>query len=135
MSLYKRKDSPYWWIKLSHDGCSIQKSTGTPDRLKAREYHDKLKAQLWDVSRLGVKPSHVWEDAVLRWLDEKAHKASIADDRRNFRWLHAHLAGSELSTINRDVVERVTQARKKDGVSSGTVNRTLALLTPLPSTS
>ena len=71
MSLYKRKDSPYWWIKLSHDGCSIQKSTGTPDRLKAREYHDKLKAQLWDVSRLGVKPSHVWEDAVLRWLMKK----------------------------------------------------------------
>ena len=46
MSLYRRKDSPYWWTKLSHDGRSIQRSAGTSDRKKAREYHDKLKARL-----------------------------------------------------------------------------------------
>jgi integrase len=71
MSLYKRKDSPYWWIKLSHNGRAVQKSTGTTDRVKAREYHDKLRAQLWDVTRLGLRPSHTWEEAVLRWLDER----------------------------------------------------------------
>lgn len=128
MSLYKRKDSPNWWIKLSHNGRAIQKSAGTTDRLKAREYHDKLKAQLWDVTRLGMKPSRTWEEAVLRWLDEKGHKASLRDDLRNFRWLHGHLAGVYLSEIDRDVVERVTQARRHEGVRSGTVNRTLALL-------
>jgi len=72
MSLYRRKDSPYWWIKLSHNGRTIQRSAGTSDRIKAREYHDKLKAQLWDVARLGVKPHRTWEEAVVRWLDEKA---------------------------------------------------------------
>jgi len=60
MLLYKRKDSPNWWIKLSHDGRSIQQSAGTSDRKRAREYHDRLKAQLWDTSRLVVKPSHTW---------------------------------------------------------------------------
>jgi integrase len=127
MSLYKRKDSPNWWIKLSHNGRAIQKSAGTTDRLKAREYHDKLKAQLWDVTRLGVKPSRTWEEAVLRWLEEKGHKASLRDDVRNFRWLHAHLAKMELSEIDRDVVEKIAQARRRDGVRNGTVNRTLAL--------
>ncbi len=128
MSLYKRKDSPHWWIKLSHNGRAIQKSAGTTDRLKAREYHDKLKAQLWDVTRLGVKPSRTWEEAVLRWLEEKAHKASRRDDVRNFRWLDAHLERMELSEIDREVVERISQARRRDGVRNGTVNRTLALL-------
>jgi integrase len=128
MSLYKRKDSPYWWIKLSHNGRAIQKSAGTADRLKAREYHDKLRAQLWDVTRLGVKPSRTWEEAVLRWLEEKGHKASLRDDLRNFRWLHSHLAGMELSQVDRDVVEEIAQARRREGVRNGTVNRTLALL-------
>src|ERR1035441_1761497 len=128
MSLYRRKDSPYWWIKLPHDGRTIQKSSGTSDQKKAQEYHDKLKAQLWDLSRLGVKPSHTWEEAVVRWLDEKSHKASIEDDRRNFRWLHSHLAGVTLARIDRDCVDRIAQARRKSGISNGTVNRTLALL-------
>lgn len=128
MSLYKRKDSPYWWIKLSHNGRTIQRSAGTSDRTKAREYHDKLKAQLWDVARLGVKPHRTWEEAVIRWLEEKSHKASINDDKRNFRWLHAHLAGKNLADIDRECIDRICQARRKEGVSNGTVNRTLALL-------
>jgi integrase len=128
MSLYRRKDSPYWWIKLSHDGRAIQRSAGTSDRKKAREYHDKLKAQLWDALRLGVKPSHTWEEAVVRWLDEKSHKASLNDDKRNFVWLHSHLTGMTLQKIDRDCVDRITQARRKTGVSNGTVNRTLSLV-------
>ena len=56
MSLFKRKDSPYWWVKLNHKGRRLQQSTGTADNAKAQEYHDKLKASLWDQERLGIKP-------------------------------------------------------------------------------
>lgn len=128
MSLYRRKDSPYWWIKLSLNGRTVQQSAGTSDRRKAQEYHDKLKAQLWDVQKLGVKPHRTWEDAVIRWLDEKAHKASIGDDRRNFRWLDSHLVGRNLADIDRECIDRISAARRKEGVSNGTVNRMLALL-------
>ena len=128
MSLYKRSDSPYWWIKFTHLGRTIQRSTGTSDRKKAQEYHDKLKAELWDVSRLGMKPSRLWEEAVVRWVDEKAHKASIGDDQRNFRWLHSHLSGLTLEQVDRSRVDSIIKQRKADGVSNGTVNRTLALL-------
>jgi integrase len=65
---------------------------------------------------------------VLRWLEEKSHKASINDDRRNFVWLHPHLNGMALQRIDRDCVERISQARKRTGVRNGTVNRTLSLL-------
>ena len=35
MSLFKRKGSPYWWIKITHNGRAIQKSTRTADEVKA----------------------------------------------------------------------------------------------------
>ena len=68
MSLYKRNDSPHWWVKISHSGTTIQRSTGTEDKSQAREYHDKLRASLWDQERLGVKPRRGWNEAVVRYV-------------------------------------------------------------------
>lgn len=66
MSLFKHKDSPKnWWVKVSHNGRTVQKSTGTADEAKALDYHDKLKASLWDQERLGVKPRYSWQSALL----------------------------------------------------------------------
>lgn len=106
MSLYKRKDSPYWWVKLAHDGRRIQQSTGAADKAKAREYHDKLKASLWDQERLGIKPSRTWNKAVVRYLAETSHKASHSDDKGHLRWVDRFLNGVPLDRINRDVLER-----------------------------
>lgn len=128
MSLYKRGDSPNWWVKLSHNGRTIQRSAGTTDRRKAKEYHDKLKAQMWDEARLGHRPSRTWEEAVIRWIDEKGHKASLHDDKMHFRWLHGLLAGKRLEDVNRELVDQLTKRRRADGVSDATVNRMLALL-------
>jgi integrase len=138
MSLYRRKDSPFWWVKLSHNGRTLQRSTGTAERRKAKEYHDKLKAELWEVERLGVKPGHTWDEAVLRWLDEKSHKATLRNDKTNFRWLQPHLTGMRLSDIDRDLVDKLTRlrqteangARGREGeaVTAATVNRMLLLL-------
>ena len=88
-----------------HSGRRIQQSAGTSDKAKAREYHDKLKASLWDQERLGVKPSHSWNDAVVRWSSETQHKASRADDILLLQWLNKHLNGVELSRITRQKVD------------------------------
>jgi hypothetical protein len=64
MSLYKRNDSPHWWVKISHSGRTIQRSTGTEDKSQAQEYHDKLKASLWEQRRFGVKPRRAWNPRV-----------------------------------------------------------------------
>lgn len=128
MSLYKRKDSPNYWIKLCVNGRRLQKSTGTADKQKAKEYHDKLKAQLWDESRLGVKPAHSWNEAVMRYLKETAHKTSQADDRGHLRWLDKYLDGQQLTAINRDLVDRIQDARKSEGASNSTVNRTMEVI-------
>jgi hypothetical protein len=91
MSLYKRTDSPHWWVKISHSGRTIQHSTGTADKARAREYHDKLKASLWERERLGVKPRRSWKEAVIRWLAETAEKATHQEDIKKLRWLDPFL--------------------------------------------
>lgn len=91
MSLYKRKDSSAWWVKITHNGKSLQKSTGTSDRKQAQEYHDKLKAALWEQERLGTRPRYSWNEAVLKYLEETTHKATQADDKAHLRWLDPHL--------------------------------------------
>jgi integrase len=64
----------------------------------------------------------------VRYLEETSHKVSIADDKAHLRWLNSHLADAELEAINREWVERIAAARKAEGVTNATVNRTLEVL-------
>jgi integrase len=127
MSLYKRTDSPRWWVKISHGGRTIQRSTGTEDKAQAQEYHDKLKVSLWEQQRLGVKPRRAWKEAVVRWLAETSEKATHDGDIKKLRWLDAFLGALMLDEINLDVIDRVKSERLKT-VSKSTVNRYLAVV-------
>ncbi|CAG0942230.1 Tyrosine recombinase XerC [Anaerolineae bacterium] len=128
MSLFKRKDSPYWWIKLNHNGQRIQQSTGTSDKAKAEELHDKLKASLWDEARLGIKPRHAWKDAVVRYLAETTHKASQASDKIHLRWLDQYLGGAMLGEINRSMLDRIMAAKMAERVKNSSVNRVMEVI-------
>lgn len=129
MSLYQRKDSPYWWVKLSVLGQKpIQQSTGTTNKQEAKEYEAKRLNEIWLETRLGIAPKHYWEEAVVRYLDEMQHNKSRDCDIRHFRWLAKHLEGKYLNDINRTLIERVTTARKKVGASNATVNRCMGLV-------
>lgn len=129
MSLFKRKDSPKnWWVKISHNGRTVQKSTGTADEAKALEFHDKLKASLWDQERLGIKPRYSWQEAVVRYLAETRSKASTDTDKIHLRWLDRYLSGLMLDEINRDEIEKVMAKRIAEKVANSTVNRTMEVV-------
>lgn len=128
MSLYQRKDSSVWWVKIHHSGQVIQRSSGTADKLKAQEWHDRLKAELWAQERLGVKPRYSWQEAVVRWLAETRHKATQHDDLGHLRWLDKPLNGLLLDEITRDKIDAIIKARLAGGAANGTVNRTLAVI-------
>ncbi|MDO8960494.1 MAG: hypothetical protein Q7V02_00220 [Methylophilus sp.] len=128
MSLFKRNNSPYWWIKITHNGRTIQRSSKTTDEAKALEYHDKLKASLWDQERLGIKPRYSWQEAVIRYLAETSGKASTISDKTHLRWLDKYLSGLMLDEISRDVIEKVMAKRMADKVANSTVNRTMEIV-------
>ena len=127
MSLYERKDSSVYWVKLHHSGKIIQRSTGTADKVKAQEYHDRLKASLWEQERLGVRPRYSWQQAAGRWIEETSHKASHKDDIAKLKWLHSILGELMLDEITLDVIARIKAARVKEA-SKSTANRFLALV-------
>jgi integrase len=127
MSLYKRNDSPHWWVKISHSGRTIQRSTGTADKSQAQEYHDKLKASLWEQQRLGVKPRRAWKEVVVRWLAETSEKVTHQEDVRKLRWLDPFLGSLMLDEITLDVLSAI-KAEKLKIAGKPTVNRYLALV-------
>lgn len=64
----------------------------------------------------------------MRWCKEQSHKATAEEDKTKLRWLDRHLGGKEIDTINRDMLERISQAKLAEQCSNATVNRTLALV-------
>lgn len=128
MSLRKRGGSVWWIDFYAPNGERVRRSTETEDRRQAQELHDKLKSEAWRLDKLGERARHIWEDAVVRWLKETPHKATHEEDKSKLRWLDAHLAGMELQHINRAVIDRIAEAKRTDGCSNATVNRTLGLV-------
>jgi integrase len=128
MSLYKRPNSRYWWAKIRlPDGGYVCRSSGTTKREEAQEWLDHTRAGLWRVHRLGERPTYTWQDAVVRWSDEKAEKATALEDRVKFRWLDGYLSGRLLHTITRDDVQAIGTAKARES-SRATANRYLALV-------
>ena len=115
MSLSKRGKT--WWIIFTTpSGERIRRSADTEDKAQAQELHDKLKAEVWRISKLGERPRHSWNDAVVRWLKEQAHKATINEDKARFRWLDRYLGGRPLDAINRLLIEKIIDAKLAEGV-------------------
>ena len=127
MSLYRRKDSSVWWIKVYHRGEIIQRSTGTADKLRAQEYHDRLKAGLWEQDRLGIKPRYSWQQAVVRWIAETSDKATHREDVSKLKWLHPYLGHLMLDEVTLDLIGHIKVERLKEA-SKSTANRYLALI-------
>jgi len=128
MSLYKRPDSRIWWAAIRlPDGSRVCRSSGTAKRKEAQEWLDRLRSDLWRVHRLGERPSYTWQQAVVRWCEEKAHKATAVEDRRKFQWLDPYFRGRLLHTITRDEVQAIGEAKAQQS-SRATANRILALI-------
>jgi integrase len=124
-----RKRGAVWWIDFTTPtGERIRRSAETGDKTEAQEYHDRLKAEAWRQDKLDEGPKRSWNDAVVRWCAEQAHKATAEEDKAKLRWLDRYLGNRLLESINRDMIEHVTRAKQADGCSNATVNRTLALV-------
>lgn len=127
MSLRKR--GGIWWIDVvAPNGERVRRTTGTANKALAQEFHDRFKSELWRIAHLGDKPRRTWNEAVVRWLKEQAHKATAKEDVAKLRWLDQYLGGKDLLTINRPLLDKITDAKLALGHTNATVNRTLELV-------
>jgi integrase len=127
MSLYKRKGSPYWWVRFTYNGRRVQESSRAADRVKAEQFEARRKASLWEQDRLGAKPERTWQEAVLRWLKETSHKATHKMDIDRLRWLDPHLRGLPLHRIARDKLAEIADVKASEA-SKATANHYMALV-------
>ena len=124
-----RKRGSVWWIDFTTpSGERVRRSAETEHKSQAQELHDKLKAEVWRVTKLGDRPRRTWNDAVVRWLTEQSHKASLESDKIHLRWLDKHLNGLDLTAINRERLDRIAAAKQGEGVTPATVNRVMEVL-------
>jgi len=131
MSLYRRKDSPSWWLKLppipGEGGKALQISTGTANRRKAEAFEAKLKAERWEQAKLGAKPRRTWQEAVVRHLDDVAGRRCAVDDRSMLASLDPELGGKGLGEIDRDLIDQIKAKRAKTA-SKARANRYIGLI-------
>ena len=73
-----------------------------------------MRRRAWRDAKLGEKLTKTWEDACLRWFEEKAEKKSIKEDRSRARWLNKHLAGYFLNDITFEVIQDLAKKKKVD---------------------
>ncbi|MEM8165181.1 site-specific integrase [Morganella morganii] len=99
---------------VSPSGKRIRRSLETSDKRQAQELHDQLKAEAWRVEKLGDYPSVTFDDACLRWLQEKEHKKSLDDDKTKIEYFLEFFSGKLLSSITETDILKAT---------SGMINR------------
>lgn len=124
MSLYKRGDT--WWVRLKppQGGKAIRESAGTTDQKQAQEYHDRKQAALWRAGKFDEKPKsqRTWDEAAVRWLEEKKHKRALRSDVDKIRFWTPFLTGLRLEEINSQLIRDILRDHRP-GIGPSTHNR------------
>ncbi len=121
MSIFRR--GSVWYADFTApDGKRIKQSLGTEDKRQAQELHDRLKSEQWRIERLGDFPDVTFDDACLRWLEEKAHKKSLDADKGRIGFWLIHFQGVLLKSISEAkiyaAVSKMTNRKHRDNWES-----------------
>lgn len=122
MALILRGDN--YWMDVQINGKRLRESLKTGDKKLAQQLHDMRKAELWREGVLKEKPKKTFKDACARWLVERAHKRSIADDVLKINLLLPKIGTVLLVELTRDKIESVLPKE----VAGATRNRYRALI-------
>lgn len=127
MSLYRRRNSPHWWVRFQLDGREIRLSSGTANKAAAQEFETLTRAKAYRQIRLGERAAYPWKSAAARWLSD-TRKRSKDKDRAIIAWFTAQFdATTSVQDITREVIDEL-RALKADETSESTADRYMALL-------
>ncbi len=131
MRLYKRKDSPKWWVDFrDQNGRRHRKSTGTGDKELARALAAKWMQESFMEQHFGTIPETPFRDALLRYAKEKKREnpAGYADNTRyRLQLLLDNFGTSNLSEIRYRNIQDFADKRLEK-VKDATVQKELATL-------
>lgn len=117
MAIEKRGN--IWWCDFTVKGERYRQSLGTSEKEIAKQRHDQLKAEKWDLAREPQR--HTFADAVKIWLD-----AGERDMSDRYRIRAFDLMQYQLSELTEDVLAGVLSPYK-----GATRNRCIQLITAI----
>lgn len=126
MPLYRRPHSKNWYVRFEIGGQEVRRSAGTDDKEAAEEFENHLRGLAWREIKLGEK-RRTFDEAAIRWLDEREDKRALHSDESIIKWFREHLEGTLLTEIDGDEIARL-RALKRKQASQATVNRHMAWL-------
>jgi integrase len=127
--LYKRNDSPYWWVSyINAGGKRTRRSTGTADRKEAGALLAKWKLEAHRERQWDEAPSKSFDELMLVYLDGPSRKKRSSErDRYSAKRLYPFFTGRELHTLTASDVTAYVQSRERDGVGPATINKEIGL--------
>ncbi|MBV8045135.1 MAG: site-specific integrase [Pluralibacter sp.] len=131
MPIYKRGKN--YWIDISApDGTRVRRSTGTEEKEKAQQYHDKIKHELWDVHKLDKKEEHLFEEIVILAMKD-AEGQALYDTKKGYAryWLSVFKGRSILSIKGDEIARNMpthSQHKSRKRLENGTINRYRAFI-------
>jgi len=98
------------------DGRRVCQSTGCINRTDAEAHAVRLKNEALEARQQGLLGIFVWQQAVVRYLEELADKRSLSDDKDHLKKLDPYLRSLKLEAIDMTVLQPFIRDRKlKDG--------------------
>ncbi|AKD38106.1 phage integrase family protein [Pasteurella multocida subsp. multocida OH4807] len=127
MSIYKRKEDGPWWVDITApNGKRIRRSSGSFVKKQAQEYHDKLRAEMWNIDKLEKKPTYLFEDALLQYLKSADGQKDVATKKRHAIYWRGVFSGRELNSLTtQEIVSNIPIKNMRTGevLSNSTQNK------------
>ncbi len=132
MGLYRRSPSKVWYVDITKpDGKRHRESSNTENKQLAKEFHDKLKVELWRESQLGIQRDKTFGEAVEAFLNEKRKRGLKAFDDVEDQlgwWVKKFGKNTLLKNVTQERIVELIEEKMQEGVKASTCNKYLARL-------
>jgi len=128
---YKRKDSPYWWIRPTVDGIQQPQSTKTTDYQEALDQLRRLEGKIVDGLITATTQSVTFGDLCdLLERDYRTHQrhSLVHLQCRLERHIRPALGALRASSISTVTISAYIERRQEANASAATINRELAVI-------
>ena len=133
MSIYKRKNSKFYYCEITIEGKTVIRSTKTAKKSLALRFESQLRETLYRQQVLGEKPTIKVSGAILEYSRIKQGSVNQRNLNAQVRTLNTQVCrvyslNTDLHGLKGGHLTRLVALRRQDGVSEGTIRLMLTTL-------
>jgi integrase len=134
MGLYRRPDSPIYWMSFTANGEAYRRSTGTSDPKLATQIYAKVQTQIIEGKWFEIDESRqrTFDEMMDRYLREHSQinktQESYANDKNYIRHLSKAFSGLTLDKITPKRIAEYKSLRIKEGAKPQTLKHEMTCL-------